>query len=489
MYRLVIYALSTYTVLGIILAFMGRISPTPTELVISLFLLISSAYVTDRGFGRLFGTPTNMESSLITAMILFLVIHPADSLASSLILVLAGAVSSASKFLIAKNGKHIFNPAAFAAALVSLTGLQATTWWIGSSIFWPVTLVLGLAIARKIRRLPLVFTFAATAIILQLIQFLGPNHSFGTDMKHALVASPLIFLATIMLTEPATMPPRRNQQLLFGGIVAIFYVYAWKLGPLAIHPEGALLIGNIFAYIVSPKFRVRLQLKEVQKISDRVYNYVFQPDRAFSFLPGQYMEWTLAGVPYDSRGNRRTFTIASSPTEPTVQLGLKFYEPASAYKAVFEQLRPGSIVYASQLAGNFTLDGHESEKLVFIAGGIGITPFRSMAQYILDKKKTVDITLIYVVSDPRELAYMDVFTSAAAYGLRTLPIVTRPTNIPGDFTVAKVDGTLLQKAVPDFTERTFYISGPDTMVNGVKDILHELGVSTTRIKTDHFSGY
>jgi ferredoxin-NADP reductase/Na+-translocating ferredoxin:NAD+ oxidoreductase RnfD subunit len=488
MYRLVVYALSLYAVLGIGFAFAGRISPTPTELIISLFLLIGSAYVTDRWFSKLFGVPTNMESSLITAMILFLIVHPADSLAGGLALALAGSVSSASKFLLAWNGKHIFNPAAFAAALVSLAGLQATTWWIGSSVFWPVTLLVGLAIVRKIRRMPLFVTFAGTTIVLELLQFVGSG-SLWTDMKHALIASPFIFLATIMLTEPATMPPRRNLQIIFAAIVAVFYVYAWKIGPVSIHPEVALLIGNVLAYIVSPKSRVRLQLKEVQKLSERVSNYVFQPDRRFNFMPGQYMEWTLAGVPYDSRGNRRTFTIASSPTENTVQVGLKFYEPASTYKAAFERLQPGDIVYASQLAGNFTIDQNKHEKRAFIAGGIGITPFRSMVQYIADKNIVADIVLIYAVSDPQEFAYMDVFTQAAEHGVRVVPIVTRATRTQGNFALSKLDQVLIKSAIPDYSERMFYVSGPDVMVNGVKDTLHDLGVHQTHVKTDHFSGY
>lgn len=488
MYRLVVYALATYSALGIGFAFAGRISPTPTELVISLFLLIGSAYVTDRGFSRLFGIPTNMESSLITAMILFLIIHPADSLASGLVLVLAGGVSSASKFLLAWNSKHIFNPAAFAAAFVSLVGLQATTWWIGSSVFWPATLLIGLAIVRKIRRVPLFVTFAATTIVLEFLQFFGSD-SLWTYMKHTLIASPLIFLATVMLTEPATMPPRRNLQMIFAGLVAVLYVYAWKIGPLSIHPEVALLIGNIFAYIVSPKFRVRLQLKEVQKISDRISNYIFQPERQFAFLPGQYMEWTLAGVPYDSRGNRRTFTIASSPTESTVQVGLKFYEPASTYKAAFERLQPGDIVYASQLAGNFTLDEHMPEKLAFIAGGIGITPFRSMIQYIIDKNISADIVLIYTVSNPQDFVYMDVFTQAIKHGVQVIPVVTRPSDVKGNFTTAKLNKALIKSAIPDYAERTFYISGPDVMVDATREKLHNLGVNQGRVKTDHFSGY
>jgi Na+-transporting NADH:ubiquinone oxidoreductase subunit NqrB len=294
-----------------------------------------AAYVTDRGLSRFFTVATNMESALISSLIIFLIVQPADSVMTGFALVLAGAVSSASKFLLAYNGKHLFNPAAFAAAVLSLTGLGATTWWVGSTMMAPFALVLGLAVVRKIRRFPLFITFVIVSMALQYVLFLHGHQSLMTGMKHALLASPLIFLATIMLTEPATMPPRRNLQIMFGAIVAVLYVSAWEVGSFIIYPEVALLLGNVFAYIVSPKFKVKLQLKEIQKISDRVYNYVFLPDRSFDFLPGQYMEWTLANVPYDSRGNRRTFTVASSPTESEIHLGMKYYEPASTFKATF----------------------------------------------------------------------------------------------------------------------------------------------------------
>jgi ferredoxin-NADP reductase len=489
MYRLVVYVLGAYVGLGIIVAFTGRVSSSPTSLVMSLALVLIPAYLVDRGFGRLFKVPTNMESALITSLILFLIVQPADSLAGGLALALAGAASSASKFLLAWNGKHIFNPAAFGAALLSLTGLQATTWWIGSSAFWPFTLLLGLVVARKIRRFPLVIVFGVVSVAFQAILFLHGHEALSTNMKHALLASPLIFLGTIMLTEPATMPPRRGLQVIFGAMVAIFYIGAWRVGPLEIYPEVALLLGNIFAYAVSPKFRIRLELTEIQRLSTHVANYVFIPERHFDFLPGQYMEWTLAGVPYDSRGNRRTFTIASSPTEPTVQLGMKYYEPASMYKAVFEKLRPGDIIYGGQLAGNFTLKGTESKKLAFLAGGIGITPFRSMVKYLVDTDQHADIVLVYEVSDPREFAYTRELQAARRAGVKLIPIVTNPAHPASSTINAKVSAELLAQLIPDYEERLFYISGPSSMVDHHKHYLHQLGVYDHRIKTDHFSGY
>jgi len=285
------------------------------------------------------------------------------------------------------------------------------------------------------------------------------------------------------------MPPRRSQQLVFAALVALLYVKAPGVGPLVVYPEVALLLGNVFAFAISPKFRVRLVLQEVQKISDHVYNYVFRPDHHFSYLPGQYMEWTLSDVHYDARGNRRTFTIASSPTEDTVQLGMKYYEPASMFKSRFEGLRPGDVVYGSQLAGNFTMKGDEGKKLAFVAGGIGITPFRSMVKYLEDTDTTADIVLLYVVSDPAEFVYVHELKAAAAVGVKTIPVITTPgLQIPGTIN-AKLNGDLLRQLVPDYAERKFYISGPNAMVDGAKHYLRTLGVSRTKIKTDHFSGY
>ncbi len=489
MYRLVVYVLAALVALGVVFSMFGRLAFSPTAIVVSLAVLLIPAYLIDKGLGRLFQVPTNSESWLISALILFLIIQPAHSVETAIGLALAGAVSSASKYLLTWHNKHIFNPAAFAAALVSLTALAPTTWWIGNSAFWPFTVVLGLAVVRKIRRGPLVLSFFAGSITLQLLLFVLHNQPIAAGMKGSLIASPLLFLATIMVTEPATMPPRRRQQLLFAAIVAVLYVMAWRVGPFIIYPEVALLLGNIYAFVVSPKLRVRLQLKEIQRISDRVYNYVFQPDRRFAFLPGQYMEWTLPGVRYDSRGNRRTFTIASSPTEEDVQLGLRYYQPASAYKAAFGQLKIGDSIYASQLAGNFTVCESANKKLAFVAGGIGITPFRSIAKYYLDKNLQRDIVLLYVVSDPAEFVYARDFLEARRIGLRLVPIVTQTGYVAEGVVSAKLTQQLIAEHIPDYAERTFYISGPSSMVDATQDYLHDLHVPGGRIITDHFSGY
>jgi ferredoxin-NADP reductase len=488
MYRLLVYGLAGISFIAIFLAVIGRLPMEPLHMVFSIGVLGAACLVTEYVMAKIWKRPFNAESWLITALIIFLIFPAASSVLGAVTLGVVGGVSSASKYLISWRGKHIFNPAALAVGLVGVLNIAAASWWVGNSALWPFTLLFGLLVVRKIRRFSLLITFAVVAIGLQVIAFIATGVPVLANMQSVLVASPLIFLGTIMLTEPATMPPRRSMQVLFAALVAVLYVEAWKVGPVVIYAEIALLIGNIFAFIVSPKFKASLRLQEVQKISDRVYNFVFSPDTKFAFQAGQFMEWTLPHVSFDTRGNRRSFTIASSPTENNVQLGVKFYNPTSSYKFALSQMKIGDEIYVSQLAGNFTLNGRENKKLVFIAGGVGITPFRSMVKYIVDSKKQVDITLIYLVGFAEEIAYEELFIEAAQFGVKFVPIVTTPGT--GDmYRHAQLDEILLRELIPDSLERTFYISGPNVMVDSTKHHLRKLGVRRRSIRTDHFSGY
>lgn len=489
MYRLVVYGLGILTVVGILLASIGRLSMSPVGMIISLIILCLSTVAVEYTYAKIWRVPFNSESWLITALIIFLITPAPKSFNDAIAVLIIGTLASLSKYLIAWNNKHLFNPAAFAVAVAGLLNLHITNWWVGNSAIYLFALVFGLLVVRKIRKFQMVFTFVFIAIVLQILLFAIQGQLTATAVQSALIASPLIFLSTIMLTEPATMPPRGNQQLVFAALVAILYIGAWKVGPITIYPEIALLIGNIYAFVVSPKFKVSMQLKEIEKISDRIWNFIFIPDRKFGFKAGQYMEWTLPGVSFDGRGNRRKFTIASSPSSDTVDVGVKFYDPTSMYKYAMSRMVPGDMIYASQLSGDFTLSSDENMKLAFIAGGIGITPFRSMITYISDMNQKRDIVLLYAVSDPQELAYIDDFKKALHIGLKVVPVLTN-TNIHQDgFVTSKVNTELISKVIPDYGERTFYISGPDAMVNNTKAILRQLNVEQTNIRTDHFTGY
>jgi len=131
-------------------------------------------------------------------------------------------------------------------------------------------------------------------------------------------------------------------------------------------------------------------------------------------------------------------------------------------------------------------------KLVFIAGGIGITPFRSMVKYLLDTNDSRAVTLLYSARTESDIACKEVFEEARqAIGIRTFYGITDKGAIVSDtHTFAGyVTADIIKRAVPDYQERMFYISGTHQMVNAMQDILSSLGIQRSQIKIDFFPGY
>lgn len=149
----------------------------------------------------------------------------------------------------------------------------------------------------------------------------------------------------------------------------------------------------------------------------------------------------------------------------------------------------GDNVFAHGLEGDFVLPKHKTKGLVFIAGGIGITPFRSMVKYLLDTGEARDITLIYAVDEPNDLVLMDIFNEAKeAFGLKIVPVVSKP---PSDWRgiSGHVTSDILRQEVPDITKQIVYVSGPEAMVESLSETLNQMGVSRENIHQDFFPGY
>jgi ferredoxin-NADP reductase len=295
-------------------------------------------------------------------------------------------------------------------------------------------------------------------------------------------------MGTIMLTEPATMPPTQDYRLLYGLLVGVIFGSQLEFGSIATTPQMALVLGNVFAFAVSPHIKTRVKLKRVEQVTPAVKDFIFAKPAGLHYVPGQYMEWTVPAFLPDMRGNRRTFSLASSPTEKELRIGVKFYEPGSFFKKRLTNLQPGGELVVGQLAGDFQLPRLPKTPLVFIAGGIGITPFRSMVQYLVDKEQERRITLFYAVSSMKEAAYKELFAEAKKVGVKVIYIVAEgavPTRGYQGFLTEEI----IRKEVLDFNQRVFYISGPNGMVRSFKLLLRGMKVKPGSIKTDYFSGY
>ncbi len=493
MYRVVLYYLLGLLLVAVVFSAVRILPYNPVGLLFSALFITGVSWIANSVFARVFRAQTNVESVYITALILTLIITPfSGSHAASYfsIAVWASVWAMASKYIFAVKKKHLFNPAAFGVALTALTINQAASWWVGTVSLLPFVLAGGILMVRKLLRSDLVFSFLATALVAALFLGIAAGQDIARLMSQALLDSPLFFFAFVMLTEPLTTPPTENLRMMYGMLVGFLFAPQVHLGSFYFSPELALIAGNVFSYLVSSKKKLILTLAERKKIGTDLYDFVFKTDEKLSFKPGQYLEWTLSHAHPDSRGNRRYFTIASSPTERDVRMGVRFNPNPSSFKKALGAMQKGDTIVASQLSGDFTLPRDKSKKLVLIAGGIGVTPIRSMVRYLADMHDRRPIILLYSARTADDLAYRDVFDGAEqSLGMKTIYTLTgeAPPGWKGER--GRIDGEMIRKRIPDYRERLFYISGTHAMVEHVKKFLHDMGVEKKNVKSDFFPGF
>jgi ferredoxin-NADP reductase len=492
MYRLMVYGLGVLIVISMLLSWFGFLPFSPLELLFSTIILLLVCNVVNYGIAKLYKAPINIESASITALILVFLLAPPISTVDFFTLIAAGVIAIISKYVLAINKKHIFNPAAIAAVIIGVAGSGLVIWWVSSSSLLIFVFIFGLLIVRKIRRFNLFGIFLLTSFALLVLPRIVDGQNIFEVTKEILYSWPLIFLGAIMLTEPLTTPPSRQLQIMYAVLVGCLFSLQFRFGPIFSTPELALVIGNIFSYIVSPKKKLRLILQSSRALSNDIYEFIFSSSEKLTFKAGQYLEWTFPRLFLESRGNRRYFTIASAPTENEIHLGIRISPNGSRFKQELVKMKPGEELWASQLTGDFILPENKQTKLLCIAGGVGITPFRSMVKYLLDSNESRDIILLYACWSVDSFVYQDIFSEAEKkLGIKVVYIISDQKNIPLDWQgkAGFIDEKLLQEIAPDYKDRQYYLSGPNVMVKTYSTLLSSIGIKRKAIKKDYFPGF
>ena len=208
------------------------------------------------------------------------------------------------------------------------------------------------------------------------------------------------------------------------------------------------------------------------------------------FHPGQYFWVTLPDTGHqDERGLRRHITVVTSPNERGV-LGFATRLRDTAFKRTLRDLPVGTTVDAEAPKGSFALPDDTSRPLVFIAGGIGITVFRSMLRYIREEQLPYRVTLVYSNRDVESTPFLDELRELE----RELPdfqlVLTMTQDTGWDGETRKIDGDFLTDHIDgDLDRYTYLVAGPPGMTEGVQDALREAGVSDDHVVAEGFSGY
>lgn len=221
-----------------------------------------------------------------------------------------------------------------------------------------------------------------------------------------------------------------------------------------------------------------LQVKENRAEVNNCFSVILDKPRGFNFYPGQYLDVELPVE--DRRGNTRTITISSSPSENFLMITVK--KGVSKFKKMMERLKIGDHITTSHPVGTFTLD--ETEKAVFIAGGIGITPFRSIIKHTLDHKLNTPITLFYLNSSSDFL-----FKTELDKWQKQLPNLIIHYLVTGQS--GRLDKEKLLKLSPLRLPLPpiYYLAGPPSMVDDFGSWLIGSGVDEINIRYDRFDGY
>jgi ferredoxin-NADP reductase len=208
------------------------------------------------------------------------------------------------------------------------------------------------------------------------------------------------------------------------------------------------------------------------------------------FRPGQYFWLTLLDPPYDDeKGPRRHISVATSPNERGV-LGLATRLRETAFKRSLAELPVGAEVDVEQPKGEFVLPAETDLPYVLIAGGIGITVFRSMLLYITEQRLPHRVTLVYSNRDRESTAFLDELTELAREHDNIDLVLTMTDDEGWDGETRIVGPELLRDHLDgDLPGYRYLLAGPPGMVEAVTGSLQQAGIPEDHIRPERFSGY
>lgn len=226
----------------------------------------------------------------------------------------------------------------------------------------------------------------------------------------------------------------------------------------------------------------------VKDIISRTYNvtsFRFPRPTTLNYKAGQFFFITLR---VNGKELRKHFSFSSSPTEKShIEFTKKLSD--SDFSNALKSLKVGDWAKIDAPYGKFTFEG-EHEKICLLAGGIGITPFKSICQYCTDSQANIKITLLYGNRTEKDIAFKREFEELQKRN-KNLKVVFTLNEAESGWKGATgfITAEMIKKEIPDYKETVFYICGPPRMVEIMEKLVEQLGVSQKQIKREYFTGY
>ena len=228
-----------------------------------------------------------------------------------------------------------------------------------------------------------------------------------------------------------------------------------------------------------------------QMLANNTLGIRIEKPAGFTFQPGQYVTLTIPNTTdIDPNGNGRYFSIANSPDEPNLLFGIRLLD--TAYKKRLISLDVGETVEINDAAGSFLIDQSSNRPLVFFAGGIGVTPIRSMVNHLIKNNISREITAFYSNRTPEDAAFMDDFASWQREH-ESFKIIHTMSRVSEEHSWAGNRGRFTTELVSSHMARLkkpiCYIVGTHEFISGIRTILNNIGIPEQDVIREVYCGY
>ncbi len=235
--------------------------------------------------------------------------------------------------------------------------------------------------------------------------------------------------------------------------------------------------------------QTNVKLIRKETIANGTMAFHFAKPAGFEFRAGQFADFTLIDPPEtDDEGNTRGFSLVQAPFESDLVAATRMRD--TAFKRVLRDLPIGSEVKLDAPYGDFTLHKTQSTPAVFIIGGIGVTPVRSMIAQATHDKTAHRLTLLHASRTPADLPLKSDFERLAKDNPNFTYVATvEEATDEWRGERGRVDAAMVKRHVPDLHKPIYYLSGPEGMVKAMRSLLVDLKVNEDNIRTEEFTGY
>jgi ferredoxin-NADP reductase len=233
-------------------------------------------------------------------------------------------------------------------------------------------------------------------------------------------------------------------------------------------------------------------LRSRETVAEGTMAFHFDRPEGFTFKAGQYMMVTLSNPPEtDAEGNRRTFTIAGAPSDPDLMIATRMRD--TAFKRVLRSIALPAEVKIAGPYGKFILHNDSDRPAVFLAGGIGITPFFSINVQAARDKLPHQLYLFSSNRRPEDAAFLSVLQDLAGENpnFHFVPTMTEVEKSKLEWKGERgpINREMLERHLPSLPGPIYYTAGPPAMVASMREMLTEAGANRDDIRTEEFSGY